>query len=524
METESLNRASAGRRLWPLWLACFAAFALLYVATAQRGASWQDSGGRQWRILTGDYDEPLGLALVHPLYTAIGQLVAAVPLGSVTARINAFSGLAMAVALANLAAVVALLTGRRWIGAATAGMLAVCHTVWWLSTIAETYTLNAALFTVEIWLLMVLLDRPRWQVLVALAAAAGLNWSVHNLALLAMPVYVVAAVALVVRGRLPAWSLAAAAGAFVVGAGGYLVMIVSEVVSTGDLAAAVNSALFGRYRQAVLNVGAWPGMKVNAVLMAMNFVSFLPILAVIGWAKLAGRLGRKRAAAIAVITAVEVVFVARYSVQDEFMFLLPTLVMVAIAAGVGLAAVADASPRWRKAGIVACLLSIAAPPVFYAAAPALARMAGARARRARQLPYRDELRYWLVPWKHNEHSAERFACAALAQVGDDAVVLLDRTALNPVLVARRVHGLAGGSLVAGFEGPLPYYDDDPEGFRAALGGRPLYVLSPQEGYIPGNLLADATFVQEADGPLFRAIWRRPVEPTSSATAATTRPQ
>ena len=42
----------------------------------------------------------------------------------------------------------------------TAGMLAVMHTPWWLSTITEVYTWNAAFFSAELILFIACLRRP----------------------------------------------------------------------------------------------------------------------------------------------------------------------------------------------------------------------------------------------------------------------------------------------------------------------------------------------------------------------------
>ncbi|MCJ7543295.1 MAG: DUF2723 domain-containing protein [Phycisphaerae bacterium] len=509
-----------------LWLGTFVVFSLLYLATAQRGANWQDSGSRQWRILIGEYDDPLGLALVHPLYVAIGRVIAAIPIGTVTARMNALSGLAMAAALANLACVVRMLTGRGWVGLAAAGMLSVCHTVWWLATITESYTLNAALFTAELWLLVALLRRPRWPLLVGLALAAGLNWSVHNVALLALPVYGVVAVALVVRRRLPAWSLVAAAAAFIAGASAYLAMIARQAQATGDLAGAIQSALFGSYRSAVLNVSAsWPMLRVNAALAAMNFVSFLPVLAVVGWAALGRLQSRATAWALAAITAIEVLFVVRYPIPDQFMFLLPSLAMTAIAAGIGLGVMAGASVGWRRAAAVASIVSVLLPPVVYAYAPALAKRAGVQVRRARELPFRDEARYWLVPWKHTEQSADRFARAALAEAGPDGVILADMTARDTLRVVQKADRLGPTVVVADGKAPLGDYDSDPAGFRRALGGRRMYVLSPIRGYVSPGILADAEFHKRPRGVLYEVIWKdaAPSLPTVPQPARTSAP-
>jgi len=167
-----------------LWWLTFIVCATLYLFTCQRGVSWQDSGMFQWRVLNSDLTGDLGLALAHPLYIAAGKLFMWFPLGDMPMRLNFLSGIGMAVALANLAAVLFLLTGKRWIGLIIAAIFALTHTAWWLSTIAEVYTLSLAGLSTELWLLILLLRNPRWYLLAGLAFVSGLGLAIHNLALL----------------------------------------------------------------------------------------------------------------------------------------------------------------------------------------------------------------------------------------------------------------------------------------------------------------------------------------------------
>lgn len=492
-----------------LWLACLIAFSVLYLLTCQRGVCWQDSGRLQWHVHTADYQSRLGLALVHPLLIAAGQVLKLIPIADLATRLNFFSGLGMAVALANLACLIAVLTGRRWIGAAAAAMLSVAHTPWWLATITETYTWSAAGLTAELWLLVLLIRKPRAGVLIALALISGLGVSLHNFALLPLPVYVVAAMILILRRKVPLWSLAAAAGAYCLGAGLYISMIVDRAVAHGDLFGAIHSALFGNYAKAVLNVSA--GSKhyeANAVLAAMNFVSFLGPLAVVGWANLRRKLGSPTASAMAAVTIIHVLFVIRYPVPDQFTFLLPSLVMTALAAGVGISVLADATARLRKLAIASCVLSIIAPPVFYATGPSLARWRSpVLVHQKRKLPFRDELRYWLVPWKHNEQSAELFAREALRQAGPDGVIIADSTAVHPLLLVQARDGLSPGVSVQ-YEGrPLPPYGRDPEAFRKALRKRNLYAVSKRT--LPDELLKDVTLSRPEGAGLYLAEWKIP---------------
>jgi hypothetical protein len=500
------------RRLAPLWVAVFLAASALYLTTAQRTGSWQDSGEYQYRVLIGAYRHHTGLARAHPGYIVAARALAAVPIGGFAWRAGAFSGLAMAAALANLAALTALLTGRRWVGAAAAGMLMVTHATWSLSTVAEVYTLSVAGLTAELWLLAALIRRPRWPLLVALAMVSGLGVTVHNFALLPLPVYAVAAVALAVRRRLPAWALAAAAAAWLAGASPYIALTAERAAATGDWAEAAASALVGGYRGQVLNrsLEGMPLLKVNAALAAMSFVSFLLPLAVWGWIRLRRRLGGATAAAVGAITLIELAFVLRYPVPDQFTFMLPSLVMIALAAGLGLADLADRGRRWRAAAVAAAVVSIIVPPAFYAAAPAVARAAGVSPAGRRKLPYRDELRYWLVPWKHNERSADRFARAALEQAAPDGVIvaLADPTCEHPPRLLQRIEGLAPGVTVVhsmdlgGAE--LPF--ESVRQFRRWTADRPTYVVRPYPGYCPPELLEAAGFHRPEGAVLYRLTW------------------
>lgn len=111
---------------------------------------------------------------------------------------------------------------------------------------------------------------------------------------------------------------------------------------------------------------------------------------------------------------------------------------------------------------------------FYAAAPSLAGRFAPK--RERELPYRDETRYWLVPWKQNERSAARFAREALQQAGPDGVIAVDSTAEHCLLITQRLDKLAPGVTIQ-YEGkPLPL-DDGEAAIRSALAGRTLYCLA-----------------------------------------------
>ena len=479
-----------------LYLLVLAVAAALYLLTCQRGVSWQDSGQFQLRALRGEIANPLGLALAHPLYVAAGWLLKFIPIGSFPGRLNFFSGLGMAVACANLAALTLMLTGRRWVAAAAAAMIALAHTPWWLATVAEAgYTWSLAGFTAELWLLALLIRKPTWGKLAALALLSGLGLCVHNFALLPLPAYVVIAIILIAKRRLPRWSILAAAGAWIIGAGLYLGMIVAEIVGGAGVGEALGSALFGhQYAGEVLNtsLAVDATRKANLLLMLINVLG-PQLLCVVGLWVLARRVGRTLAAALIALAAIHLLFVLRYNVPDQFTFCLPSVAMISLLAAVGLAQLAGRSRAWRRAVIAIVAVWVIAAPLAYAFAPAAVKKAGASIGRERELPYRDETRYWLTPWKHTETSAETFTQAILAgdnKLAPDAFIIADSTTYYPLVLAQQLGDLRPDVTVL-HKGKnwaeLPKPEAGLDEFFAAAGGRPVYVVSNVSGYCPEAL-------------------------------------
>ncbi|MBS3820411.1 MAG: DUF2723 domain-containing protein, partial [Phycisphaerae bacterium] len=201
------------------WLAIVLLATAGYLATAQRTVSWQDSGEFQWRCLSGDLEGTMGLARAHPLYIAVGSVIARLAGPAMPLALNAFSGLGMAVALATFAAVACRLSGSRLAAVMMAALLGLAHTAWWLSTIAEVYTWSLAALAGEVYLLLRLLERPNWRWLSLLALVNGLGLCVHNFALLGLPVYGAVVAVLLAKRRLPARALLPAGAAWLLGAG-----------------------------------------------------------------------------------------------------------------------------------------------------------------------------------------------------------------------------------------------------------------------------------------------------------------
>ena len=485
--------------------AVFLAFLALYAGTAQQDANWQDSGVRQWRALTGDYAGVEGIALAHPLYIGLARgFLRLCPVGTPLFRLNLFSGVGMAAALVVLALLVQRLTGNLRAAVGAAILLGLAHMAWWQATLTQVYTWSLALFLLEVLLLQALLAAPSARRLAALALVSGMGLAVHDLALLSLPVDAAVAVLLFRRGRLSGRELGWSALAFAAGSAPFFALVVREALLQHSLAAAMSSALFGNiYAPQVL--GIWTDMipryaMPNLCLFLLNFASPCWLLAGVGLWVARGRLAPSFRICLVVLTMAHALFLLRYFIADQSRFALPTLALLAIWAGVGLAWLlerVDRNRQWLRQAILLAGLAVA-PAVYWTTWRALA-MGHLAPPRARELPFRDEARYWILPWKHDEHSARRFAESVQEQLEPGALLFADGTAAGPLLATA-----AAASRPPQFQLISPYDLCAPDVVQLARAdpARPFYVVSPTRGYVPEGLL-DGSFAFSRTGVLYR---------------------
>lgn len=503
--TTSPERTAGTAKLlaWHYFLV-FLLFLFVYGLTCQRGVAWQDSGIFQWRIFTADPVGWLGLALSHPLLIVLGEAASAVLPGELPWRMNMVSAIAAAMAVANLALLVRRLAPDRPLASwMAAGLFGLAHTPWWLATICESQMLYAAVFTLELNVLISLLRRPRAVLVLALGALNGLGLTAHNLALLALPVYGVVLIAMCTRAwatsaamprRLPWPAVLLLPLGWAAGASGMILLVAHQAQATG-LLAAVQSALFGRSWQGAV-LGFTPASASHGLgYVAYNFPNAGLPLAVVGLAAL-WRSQRGLAAALAALAAIHLLFAIRYQVADQFMFFVPLYALIAVLAGLGMA---RAEQRWERSWQPALLvLTLLLGPIVYAAAPAVAHAAQVQLPGRKDLPFRDHARYWLSPWKAGEDSAERFATAALAEAPRGATIVADGTSYYPL------------ALTAALDKRRPDVTllRDPSARVLAPGTPNVFLVSSLPGYHPSWMDRFADFRKSGDhGILFRVVWR-----------------
>ena len=399
----------------------------VYGFTAQRGVSWQDSGEYQWRVRQADYLSQGG-SRSHPLYIAIGKTLSDLVGQDHDAHaLNVFSGVMMAVGLAMFASVLGRLGVDARLITALVAAVGLSHVTWWLATVAEVYSLSGALLMVELYALIRLDQEKKGRWLILLALASGMHLSVHNFSLLTLPIYLIAAIQ--ARPRLK--TTVAAAVAWLAGASGYLTVAGIQIHSLGWSTGVADCLWGGHYYEQVFNVSeAGPQWGANWALMSLTFASIVLLFGGIGFYRCLrgkhGPIGRY----LAIIAAIECLFLVRYSVPDQFTFALPTWLCVAVLAGIGIPSWIQRSDRWRRA--LPWLIGLAAicQPVVYHLAYTQAR--GRFDRPTHSAP-RDEAAYWILPWKQNEQSAQHWIDAITQQLEPNAWIVTDNTAYYPLL-------------------------------------------------------------------------------------------
>ncbi len=471
----------------------FALALALYGVSVAPGPLWQDNGMAQVRAMTGDLIGERGLALSHPLYYLIAMAAQALPLGEPALRVNLVSVLFGAVTVANVYLLVRLLSGCRFAAGVGALSLAVAHTFWQHAAMAETYALYAATLSAQLVIWAAYCGTGRAAYLPLLLLVNGLGVSNHLLAALDLAVFGSLTLHRAVTRRVGAATLAACAACWAAGASVYLWIVLDALLGAPSAWPVISSALFGNYAHNVLNTSVTPRLLLNSLLyVGLNFPTPTLLLAAIGLYGLRRASRPAGGIAVAALLAIHFAWAMRYNIPDQYTFFIPTVVLLSVCIGLGAAGLAAIAVWTRAAIVVAALLPVA----VYFALPTLVERAGLRRMLpARVVPFRDEARYYLWPWKTGYRGAAIFAREMGELLPDDAYLLADSTTGWPIHYARLTGAFRS---VATIWPPLRYAGDAEdrtlENVREWLDGGRLYVVAPEPAYCPKWLLESCEFV------------------------------
>jgi len=413
----------------------------LYVVSCAPGALWQDSGLIQYRIWNNDIEGFFGLAVSHPLFHMLAIGLKYIPLGDFTHRINLLSAVAGAFAVANMFLFVRLWLGKSFPAVVAALTLAVSHTFWRHASILETYTLWTALFLAELIMLLQYTRTRRVSYLYWLGLLNGLSIAVHMLASIPLFCYAVFVIFLAAKKQIRARDIAIIAALWIIAALPYEYLIAKNIIQTGDIPGTLSSAVFGsRWRGAVLNASVSTRLvKEDILYILLNFPTPNILLFFAGLFGLS-RLSSNRSVrnVLCALLVLFFLFAFRYTVPDRYVFFIPFYCVASILVGLGTYILQQRTNR--KVFVFSVLVFSLVPVAVYAVAPTVARKMQLNIGARDDVPYRDEYKYFLQPWKTGYSGADRFAEEALGAAGNNAVIYADATAVGPLLLAQQVKG------------------------------------------------------------------------------------
>lgn len=519
-ETPSSRSASKEMaRRWGLWWCVLGGALVLFVATANRGVQWQDSGWQQLRIVTGELHHPLGLALTHPLQYYLGRAaIQAIPLEPAFA-ITLLSSFAGALAVANLALTLLILTRRILPAVIPAAALMLSHTFWQHATYTESYTMVAALLTAEGLVLALYATTGRGRYLVLLALFNGLGLANHLLAALATPVDLAIIISAVRQRRLSVRAVLAAGGLWIIGSLPYSGLVIATVWASGDLGGTIHSALFGRYASDVLNVRVGArDMLLAAGYIAYNFPGLTLPIAFYGVFR-GTALPRFLARAWRWELLLFALFAVRYTVTDQYAFYIPLYILLALFSGIGLGRMLTADPPKHRLTLALALLTALWTPAVYSAAAAVLSSRGAAASLVGNKPYRDGYQAFFLPWGVGKTYATELNDHAYALAGDHGLILFEDGMMRFALRYAQATGQAADSVTV-MRIETEASEEIVAQRRALLvsclaEGRPV-VLAPRDRDQPRTCVAQAQWRREGDLYLLTAVGTPPSRPAATS--------
>ena len=359
----------------PAPLIAFPALAL-YLATVPPSITWENRGIDSGEMATAAYYLGVAHPTGYPLFVLLGFLTShLLPIGDDPAfRLNLLSACCASATIAILAGQV------RWVALRlglhqervvmlapffSAGLLAVTPLYWSQSLVIKEYALHPLLFVLLLGTLFHIAlpsgPRPGQRWLLAIALLAGLGLANHVTVAALVP----ATLLVLWRQRhavsLRPWGWAAAGGLFLAGLCPYLLLpirarqlLVANWGSPATLPAFLNHVTGADYHR-LLFEGVTAGVAVlrlpalaRMITSELTWPGFL--LALVGLLFLWER-SRVGFMVLTSTIATQTVFALQYTARDSEVHLIPVLLLLAVAAGLGFAwLLTMLSPFLRKAG------------------------------------------------------------------------------------------------------------------------------------------------------------------------------
>jgi hypothetical protein len=282
-------------------------------------------------------------------------------------------------------------------------------------------------------------------------------------------------------------------------------LIVKNIINTKEVFSTLATTFFGNtWQNNVLNIEISSNLiKENLILIAYNFPTpniILFFVGLYGLKKIQNL--RNLFAMLLIIALIFFVFAFRYTVPDRYAFFIPFYLLVSIFIGLSahilLAKTAASTPYI----IILILTSLTIPT--YITAPKVAEKLEFNLNTKRKIPFRNDYKWFLEPWKINYYGPQQFANEVFITLPENAAIYADSTTAPPLHYFQEVHQQRNdliilSPLATGPKATAPNQNN----IEKLIKKQPFYVVSPVTGYCPAFLLAEFNFIDE--GHIYRAI-------------------
>lgn len=373
------------------------------------------------------YHLELGLRTEHhPVQILLGRLFILLPVGELAFRLNLMSAFFGALSVATIFFCVRQF-GSVSSGTISALSLMVSHLHWWHASLNETYSFLA--FSVGLLLFFCVKAKRGFTKVTAFCVGLFFALSFWNNFLVSSMLFpLIWGLAVLWRGnRKWFWGLAG----FVIGqvAVFFIVGAVSgwEVVKH-DLSQMVTSKAFLHYIQAfpfLKGFVFFVGFTIYQFPSAALFLAYKGFLA----------LGQKQKAlqvGLSLTILSIVLFASSYMFQRRFNLYLPIFVLIAFFVGYGFEALRESKKR------KAFLLSIIPPIIVYHLVTLLPSGLIKNYVGIRTIPYRDTVRYFLVPYKTKEWGPKEYFNETAMTIPKEGILYADFTPAKVLVYYRTV--------------------------------------------------------------------------------------
>jgi len=481
----------------------------LYFGTLAPGVMWGDSA----KLTLLAYEGVLRPGLsYHSLHAVLAGFFAELLSGDYALRVNLFSAMLGAAGISFVFAA-AREAGFGVLASCLSAMaLALSHTYWSVSVVAESYPVANAAGAAAVWLTFRWLRlRCDWLVYIAAVLPAA-AFAAHPTAVLLLPG--IFAVVAIEGGGVGRWRrLAAMVGWTMIGMLTYAGIVAGSVAQVGWESTVEN------WRATRIMESMWFGwsgsqmyLKILALLAGL-FVYQFPFFGLpLGlWGV---RLSWQRHSPLFFLSAVTVVvglgFASLYGEKRQYLMSQQVYLCFALWVACGL----DEVIRRRQPGTIGmraawtalAVLGLVLIPATYAGTVAALRSAGISVIPSRQLVHRDNERYFLFPPKALETGPREFAVRSLEQIGSNGIIIADFTPLMVLRYYQVVCGLRQDVTLWFVDAPLTILDLE-QTRKALETGRDVLMLDAYgTGYTDGEL--KRKFHLEPSPPLMRMKLRR----------------